>query len=507
MFTLQDYKSTPDTIQQYNKEKQDLPIIIDNGSFQCRAGWSTSENPELIYKNVMAKNRANRKERDWDIQVGNEIADIEAVRWMVRSPYDFNVVVNFSAQETLLDYAFKHLGINTNDSVTHPIVITEPIANPSYCQKNMSELLFEAYSIPKVAFGIDCLFSYNNNCLGEDNDSTALIVSCGFQSTHVLPVIDRQPDIKNALRLNLGGYNCTAYLQWLLQYRHPQHVGEFTLNRMENLVHQLGKVAPNYSELVNQWTDSVFSAQHITEVSFTPRATNLAPRPGYMQSSYLALEKKLKQTEYKLYEVECVMDIEQENPEGAAKGCLDVGCDDMEELKLHAEGLQSEIDNIQSELDEEYRNESTVKQKNNMFKLGIEKFQSPEIIFQPSLVGYDQCGLSECIETVLQRYDATVQERLANNVFITGGNSKLNGFIERVSVDLRKIRPHTAPVCVKHASKPSLDAWKGAAKWANSDQCQSYFISKSDYEEFGAQYYKQHSFSNRWVDPTLNASK
>ena len=84
------------------------------------------------------------------------------------------------------------MGINTPGKVNHPIVLTEPVCNPNYCRQcklkvliflqfevkfvnsfslyisciisAMSELLFECYNVPSVAYGIDSLFSlYNNN--------------------------------------------------------------------------------------------------------------------------------------------------------------------------------------------------------------------------------------------------------------------------------------------------------------------------------------------------------
>ena len=37
----------------------------------------------------------------------------------------------FFAQETILDYAFHHLGLNGDDGVIHPVVVTEALANPN----------------------------------------------------------------------------------------------------------------------------------------------------------------------------------------------------------------------------------------------------------------------------------------------------------------------------------------------------------------------------------------
>ncbi|KAJ2519371.1 Nuclear actin-protein involved in chromatin remodeling, partial [Coemansia sp. RSA 2049] len=36
------------------------PLVIDNGSGKCRAGWATEENPRLEFESIVAKYR-NRK--------------------------------------------------------------------------------------------------------------------------------------------------------------------------------------------------------------------------------------------------------------------------------------------------------------------------------------------------------------------------------------------------------------------------------------------------------------
>ena len=39
-------------------------------------------------------------------------------------------------------------------------------------------------------------------------------------------------------------------------------------------------------------------------------------------------------------------------------------------------------------------------------------FRVPEIVFQPTVVGVDQCGVSDTIEFILQYYPPEVQQRL-----------------------------------------------------------------------------------------------
>lgn len=96
----------------------------------------------------------------------------------------------------------------------------------------MAELLFECYNIPSIAYGVDCLFSYqHNNC-----PSDGLIVSIGYQATHIIPILDGKADVASAKRINLGGFHITSYMHRLLQLKYPVHVNAITPSRAEVII-------------------------------------------------------------------------------------------------------------------------------------------------------------------------------------------------------------------------------------------------------------------------------
>lgn len=161
IYEFKDVKTTPDPIQEYSStlKNSQLPLIIDNGkkifpsfwnvvnfliilgSYQCRVGWMNQENPCLTFKSVIAKPRKERNKKDGEpsvtpqIQVGNDITNLEAVRFQLKTQFDRNVVTHFEAQEHIFDYTFTHLGINNEGCVPHPIVITEAFLNPNYSRQ------------------------------------------------------------------------------------------------------------------------------------------------------------------------------------------------------------------------------------------------------------------------------------------------------------------------------------------------------------------------------------
>lgn len=130
---LKDTKTVPDPIHTYPKGVRNAaPLVIDNGSYQCRVGWATQKEPLLIFKNLIAKPRRERGKKDGETQVGNDITNIEAVRFQLKTQFDRNVVTHFEAQEQVFDYMFTHLGIDTEGHINHPIVMTEAFLNPNY---------------------------------------------------------------------------------------------------------------------------------------------------------------------------------------------------------------------------------------------------------------------------------------------------------------------------------------------------------------------------------------
>src|SRR5438132_39812 len=97
----------------------------------------------------------------------------------------------------------------------------------------MNELLFECYSAPSVAYGIDSLFAYNYN-----KGSDGLIISSSHTSTHVLPVLNSKPLLSHCTRLNWGGSHAIEYLLKLLKLKYPTFPGRMTEYQAEEMLKQ-----------------------------------------------------------------------------------------------------------------------------------------------------------------------------------------------------------------------------------------------------------------------------
>lgn len=147
----------------------------------------------------------------------------------------------------------------------------------------MSELLFECYQIPSVFYGIDSLFSYNFN---DNIKGTALIISIGYSTTHVIPFIDGQHITDKVRRINVGGFHILNYMHRLLQLKYPMHVNNITLSRIEELLHEHCRISYDYIDDLKKWACHNFYEEQIKKIQL-PYSQTSAP-------SQLTAEQKIE---------------------------------------------------------------------------------------------------------------------------------------------------------------------------------------------------------------------
>ncbi|KAK7094381.1 hypothetical protein V1264_005953 [Littorina saxatilis] len=270
MFKFKDEKPVPDKIFDYPVEglgDRKIPVVIDNGSCNCRVGWATDEKPTMSFRNVTAKQRGKKEN---ELQIGNDISNIDVIRWILRTQFDRNVVTLYDVQEQIFDHIFTHLGVNTEGRVDHPIVLTEAVVNPNYCRQQMSELLFECYHVPSVCYGVDSLFSFFHN---HPKALDGVILDCGYQTTHVLPVLDGKLVSANCRRINLGGAHADFFMQRLLQLKYPGHLAAITLSRAEELTRAHTFFSVDYGGELARWAETEYYLKnvHRFQLPFTPQ--------------------------------------------------------------------------------------------------------------------------------------------------------------------------------------------------------------------------------------------
>ncbi|KAI9277815.1 actin family [Sporodiniella umbellata] len=121
---------------------------------------------------------------------------------------------------------------------------------------------------------------------------------------------------------------------------------------------------------------------------------------------------------------------------------------------------------------------------------GIERYRLSELLFQPKLsLGQETeyIGVHEMVYNSVSSCDADLRPLLLNNIVVTGGNSLLNGFNERLNYELplkapgSKIKIHASGNMMERKSS----SWLGGSILASLGTFHQLWISKKEYEEFG----------------------
>ncbi|XP_076859117.1 actin-related protein 5 [Brachyhypopomus gauderio] len=551
IFKFQDTRASPDHIFQVESQclhPSPVPIVIDNGSFQTRAGWACTggefTQPRLVFKAVAARSRGAARSHT---QVGNDIAHLEPLRWLLKTPFDRNVVVNFEIQELLLDYIFIHLGIETEGNVQHPLVLTEAPCNPLHCRQMMSELLFECYGVPQVSYGIDSLFSfyYNNTQWGLEPPHTGLVVSSGYHCSHVLPFINGRLDAVNCKRVNVGGSHTAAYMQRLLQLKYPAHQTAITPSRMEQLLQHHCYVAEDYQQELERWRSGQFYEAEVHRMQLPFSGKSYASVEDRQEKRVQQLrrleeisnrhrEEQIQQDQERLDTLLAVQELQEEGAvEQFHRRLVELNMDSAEELQAYIHKLSLSVEQyrlarpeitdleqpvdegdgvcgMEADLSDEPEKVDVVQPVFNVAEyhqlyVGTERLRVPEVMFRPSLIGEEQMGLTETLQFVLDQYSPEEQAALSGNVFLTGGHLLYPGVKERVERDLLSCRPFQSHFKVSLSSQPALDAWFGAREWALRHPVGSQgWISRQDYEEKGGEYLSEHCASNNFIPIRLS---
>ena len=72
-------------------------------------------------------------------------------------------------------------------------------------------------------------------------------------------------------------------------------------------------------------------------------------------------------------------------------------------------------------------------------KLSGERFEAPEVLFRPSLLGLDSTGLAEQIFAVINSAPMDDRRKLYKQIVLSGGTTMYPGFSTRLEVDLGKL--------------------------------------------------------------------
>ncbi|KAJ3482992.1 hypothetical protein NLI96_g6604 [Meripilus lineatus] len=250
---------------------QYTPLIIDNGSTNLRFGFATSSTPHTG-TNVIARYRERRQNKP--LLLFGEGVDTEGgAKSQAKTPWEGDVLLNFDALEHSLDYAFIQLGIDA-PSIEHPVLMTERLSSPLHSRALTSELMFEQYSVPSLAYCVDSVMSfYHNNLPSQFGpfSSDGLAVSFNSASTSVIPIMDGRGIMSHAKRIPWGATQTIEYLLKLIQLKYPTFPTRVTSSQTSWMLHNFCEFSTDYPALLRKLRDplNMTSSARVIQFPFT----------------------------------------------------------------------------------------------------------------------------------------------------------------------------------------------------------------------------------------------
>ncbi|KAI6153133.1 chromatin remodeling complex subunit [Pisolithus tinctorius] len=261
----------PDSYNAYRG--QDTPLIIDNGASQLQE-YVTNKTPHVV-SNVVARYK-DRKTNQPLLLFGDGIDADSGAKGQVRTPWEGDVLLNFDALEHALDCAFITLGIDT-DTVDHPVLMTERLASPLHSRALTSELMFEQYSVPSLAFCIDALMSfyYRYQRPKVPFDVDGLAISFNTASTSIIPILNGKGILSHAKRIPWGAQQSTEYLLKLSQLKYHNFPTRVTTTQASWMLHNFCEFSPDYQATLRSLRDPnvMRAAARVVQFPFTVPVT------------------------------------------------------------------------------------------------------------------------------------------------------------------------------------------------------------------------------------------
>ncbi|CCH61440.1 hypothetical protein TBLA_0E03860 [Henningerozyma blattae CBS 6284] len=264
------FNEKPEPFDDPSNYGPDIPIAIDFGSYNVKAGYTNQSLPTHVFTNKLTRYR-DRKLAKTMTFIGNDTNLDQPLRIQAKRPYDGLFIANWEYAEEIFDYTLHHLGVQTtNGSISNPIILTEKMACLQSQRANWYQLLFETFDVPSATFGLDSLYAFYNNC-ANPFESDGLVINCGHEDTNIVPIVQGKGILTEAKRINWGGRHSTEYLSSLLTLKYPYFPTKLSEFQYQTMYEDFCYVSPNYNEDIKNFLtlENLETKDIVVEAPFT----------------------------------------------------------------------------------------------------------------------------------------------------------------------------------------------------------------------------------------------
>jgi len=311
-----------------------------------------------------------------------------------------------------------------SESHLHPVLMSEAPWNSRPKREKLAELMFEKYNIP-------AFFLVKNAVLAAfaNGRSTGIVVDSGATHTSAIPVHDGYVLTQAIVKTPLAGDFISMQCKQLIEDRNIEIIPPYMIASKEVVKE---RDPPKYTKKSN--LPEVTKSWHNYMVKLVIQ-------------DFQATALQVSDAPYDENTVDNMPTVHYEFPNGYNQDC------------------------------------------------GVERFKIPEILFDPSNlkpilqgVGNTMLGIGHVVTTSVGMCDIDIRPGLYGSVIVTGGNSLIQGFTERLNRDLSAKTPPSMRLKIISANgtvERRFGAWIGGSILASLGSFQQMWISKQEYEEGG----------------------
>lgn len=361
-------------------------FVLDNGASEIKAGLATASSP-AIYPNAITRSRDRR------VHIADELyTECKDHSGLVyRRPYEKGHLTNWESEKAIWDRViYEKSGIKPDETA---FILGEPSAQLPVCSANTDQIVFEEYGFATYFRSASAFLVHEN----DQNENLYLPSIAGDQ----IEIGGDQTTKKNS---KLRKSDTTLVID-------SSYSATTVTPIIDDKIFYPGIKRLNIGgKLLRNYLKETISYRHYNMMDESYIVNEVKEQCCYVSTKFaedLDLCKKLSLAKNPLA-------IEYVLPRASAAG------------HVRSRTEQSDPDD-------------------QILILANERFNIPEVLFNPSDIGVSQAGISEVIMQSLQTVpDRDVRALLLGNTVFVGGSIKFAGFQERVSRELRSLAPDDA---------------------------------------------------------------
>lgn len=120
-----------------------------------------------------------------------------------------------------------------------------------------------------------------------------------------------------------------------------------------------------------------------------------------------------------------------------------------------------------------------------LIHVSTERFQCPEVLFTPELIGREISGIHEAVYNVIEGCEIDLRRSMYKSIVLSGGSTMFEGLISRLEMEIIRQAAKNVKVKVNGSEKRNFAAWIGASILGSLHAFNEMVITKEEYEDMG----------------------